>query len=168
MNETLLNLLKTVAPALATAAMGPAGGLVVKAIANKLGVEDTQEAVAEALANDPQAAQKLAELELEQSKVYAADRGDSRNREIQIATSADAPLLNKIVTPILALGTVGSSFLLLAAIMFLPEMNGNRKDIAIYVLGAVNAATVQVLSYYFGASHDHKKDVMPFGAGDKK
>lgn len=168
MNETLLNLLKAAAPALATAAMGPTGGLVVKAIASKLGVENTQEAVAEALANDPQAAQKLAELELEQSKVYAADRSSSRDREIQIATSADAPLLNKIVTPILALGTVGISFALLAAIMFLPDMNGNRKDIAIYVLGAVNAATVQVLSYYFGASHDHKKDVLPASFGDKK
>jgi len=167
MNE-LLGLLKGVAPALATAVAGPLGGAAISAIAGKFGVTDSVEAVAKAIAGDPQAAQKLAELELEYAKLDAEDRENSRDREIQIATSQDAPLLNKIVTPVLALGTVTISFILLAAIMFLPDINGNRKDIAIYVLGAVNAATVQVLSYYFGASHDHKKDVSPSLLGDKK
>jgi hypothetical protein len=167
MND-LINLLKGVAPALATAVAGPLGGAAVSAIASKLGVESSVQAVAQAIAGDPQAAQKLAELELEYAKLDSADRDNSRDREVKIATSQDAPLLNKIVTPVLALGTVAVSFILLAAIMFLPDINGNRKDIAIYVLGAVNAATVQVLSYYFGASHDHKKDVSPSILGDNK
>lgn len=160
MND-LINLLKNIAPALATAVAGPLGGAAVSAIASKFGVADSVEAVAKAIAGDPEAAQKLAALELEYAKLDAADRENSRDREIKISTSQDAPLLNKIVTPVLALGTVAVSFALLAAIMFLPDITGNRKDIAIYVLGAVNAATVQVLSYYFGASHDHKKDVSP-------
>jgi len=167
MND-LINLLKGVAPALATAVAGPLGGAAISAIANKFGVEDSVQAVAQAIAGDPEAAQKLAALELEFAKLDSADRSNSREREVQIATSQDAPLLNKIVTPVLALGTVAVSFILLAAIMFLPDINGNRKDIAIYVLGAVNAATVQVLSYYFGASHDHKKDVSPSILGDNK
>lgn len=167
MND-LINLIKGVAPALATAVAGPLGGAAVSAIASKFGVEDSVEAVAKAIAGDPQAAQKLAEMELEYAKLDSADRSNSRDREVKIATSQDAPLLNKIVTPVLALGTVAVSFALLAAIMFLPDINGNRKDIAIYVLGAVNAATVQVLSYYFGASHDHKKDVTPSLLGDNK
>lgn len=161
MNETLINLLKTAAPALATVAMGPAGGLVVKAIADKLGVESTVDAVSQAISNDPNVALKLAEIDIRQFELEVQDRSNSRDREIQIAMSHEAPLLNKIVTPVLALGTVAVSFGLLAAIMFIPDINGNRKDIAIYVLGAVNAATVQVLSYYFGAAHDHKKDVSP-------
>ena len=167
MND-LINLIKGVAPALATAVAGPLGGAAVSAIASKFGVENSVEAVAKAIAGDPEAAQKLAALELEYAKLDSADRDSSRDREIKIATSQDAPLLNKIVTPVLALGTVAVSFILLAAIMFLPDINGNRKDIAIYVLGAVNAATVQVLSYYFGASHDHKKDVTPSLLGDNK
>ncbi len=167
MNE-LLNILKGVAPALATAVAGPLGGAAVSALASKFGVTDSVEAVAKAIAGDPQAAQKLAELEFEYAKLDAADRGNSRDREAKISTSQDAPLLNKIVTPVLALGTVAVSFALLAAIMFLPDITGNRKDIAVYVLGAVNAATVQVLSYYFGASHDHKKDVSPSILGDRK
>lgn len=167
MND-LINLLKGVAPALATAVAGPLGGAAVSAIANEFGVADSVEAVAKAIAGDPEAAQKLAALDLEYAKLDSADRDSSREREVKIATSQDAPLINKIVTPVLALGTVSVSFILLAAIMFLPDINGNRKDIAIYVLGAVNAATVQVLSYYFGASHDHKKDVSASILGDNK
>lgn len=167
MND-LIDMIKTVAPALATAVAGPLGGAAVSAIANKFGVEDSVQAVAQAIAGDPQAAQKLAELELEYARLDSADRDSSREREVKIAVSQDAPLINKIVTPVLALGTVTVSFMLLAAIMFLPDINGNRKDIAIYVLGAVNAATVQVLSYYFGASHDHKKDMSPSVLGDNK
>ncbi len=167
MNE-LLNLLKSAAPALATVVAGPLGGMAVKAIADKMGVSNTVEAVMQAIQTDPEAAAKLAEIDLKQFELEIHDRENSRNREIQIAISQDAPLLNKIVTPLLALGTVAISFALLAAIMFLPDITGNRKDIAIYVLGAVNAATVQVLSYYFGASHDHKKDISPSIIGDRK
>lgn len=167
MND-IFNLLKGIAPALATAVAGPLGGAAISAIAGKFGVTDSVEAVAKAIAGDPEAAQKLAELELEYAKLDMTDRDSSRDREVKISVSQDAPLLNKIVTPVLALGTVSVSFILLAAIMFLPDINGNRKDIAIYVLGAVNAATVQVLSYYFGASHDHKKDTTPTILGDKK
>lgn len=166
--DKLLGLIRNVAPALATAVAGPLGGAAVAALASKFGVSDSVEAVAKAIAGDPQAAQKLAEIEMEYAKLDAADRDNSRDREVKIATSQDAPLLNKIVTPVLALGTVTLSFMLLAAIMFLPDINGGRKDIAIYVLGAVNAATVQVLSYYFGASHDHKKDMTPSILGDVK
>ena len=68
MND-LLNLLKNVAPTLATAVAGPLGGAAISAIASKLGVGDSVEAVAKAIAGDPQAAQKLAEMELEYYKI---------------------------------------------------------------------------------------------------
>lgn len=167
MND-LLNLLKGVAPALATAVAGPLGGAAVSAIASKFGVEDSVEAVAKAIAGDPQAAQKLAEMELEYAKLDSADRDSSRDREVKIATSQDAPLLNKVVTPVLALGTVGLSFLLFGIIIFMKGLDQAQQNILIYVLGALNAATVQVLSYYFGASHDHKKDLNPSFLGENK
>jgi hypothetical protein len=65
MNDLLSGLLKGVAPALATAVAGPLGGAAVSAIANKLGVRDSVEEVAKAIAGDPAAAAKLQELELE-------------------------------------------------------------------------------------------------------
>lgn len=65
MNDILSGLLKSVAPGLATAVAGPLGGAAVSAIAAKLGVSDSVEAVAKAVAGDPAAAAKLQELELE-------------------------------------------------------------------------------------------------------
>jgi hypothetical protein len=69
MNDILSGLLKNVAPGLATAVMGPMGGAAVSALASKFGVSDSVEAVAKAIAGDPQAAQKLQEVELEFYKI---------------------------------------------------------------------------------------------------
>jgi len=68
MNE-LFGLLKGIAPTLATAVAGPLGGAAVTALASKFGVSDSIDAVAKAIAGDPQAAQKLAEMELEYYKI---------------------------------------------------------------------------------------------------
>lgn len=76
--DELLSLLKGVAPALATAVAGPLGGAAVSAIASKFGVSDSVEAVAKAIADDPQASQKLAELELEYAKALVDDFGKRR------------------------------------------------------------------------------------------
>ena len=65
----LLNLLKGLAPTLATAVAGPLGGAAVTALAAKFGVSDSVEAVAKAIAGDPAAAAKLQELDLEFAKV---------------------------------------------------------------------------------------------------
>lgn len=108
---------------------------------------------------DPQAAAQ-AKLELakqaqdgrlKEIEAQFKDIDSARNREAQIATSDNAPLLNKIVTPILALGTVGLSFALFGVLIF-TEITEASKDILIYVLGAVNSASTMVLAYYFGSS----------------
>ena len=67
MND-LLNLLKGIAPNVATLVAGPLAGKAVSMLAAKFGVSDSVEAVAKAIAGDPQAAQKLAEMELEYYK----------------------------------------------------------------------------------------------------
>ena len=82
MNE-LLSLLKGFAPALATAVAGPLGGAAVSAIAGKFGVADSVEAVAKAIAGDPDAALKLAEIDLKQFELENEDRASAR--EMQIA-----------------------------------------------------------------------------------
>ena len=78
MND-LLNLLKGIAPTLATAVAGPLGGAAVSAIASRLGVSDSVEAVAKAIAGDPAAAQKIAELELEMAKVAMEAQKNEEN-----------------------------------------------------------------------------------------
>jgi hypothetical protein len=87
MND-LFNLLKGIAPTLATAVAGPLGGAAVSAIAGRLGCTDSVEAVAKAIAGDPQAAQKIAELELEMTKV-AADAMKNEDNNVSTRWNAD-------------------------------------------------------------------------------
>jgi hypothetical protein len=82
MNDILAGLLKNVAPMLATVVTGPLGGMAVKAIAEKLGVEDTVEAVTQAIQADPEAAQKLAEIDLKQFEAEVKDRDGARAMQI--------------------------------------------------------------------------------------
>ena len=113
---------------------------------------------------DPQAkaeAQfKLMELaqkgELAELEARVKEMDSARRREIEIAVSANAPMLNKIVTPILALGTVGLSFILFGVLAF-TEVTGTTKDIVIYILGALSSAVTMVLGYYFGSSAGSKE-----------
>lgn len=111
------------------------------------------EAKAKAQATLIEMAQKgqLAELE-----AHVKEMDSARKREIEIATSQFAPVINKIVTPILALGTVSLTFILFLVIIFV-EVNTQSKDILIYVLGALTSAMTMVLGYYFGSSQGSKE-----------
>jgi hypothetical protein len=151
----LADLLKTVAPGLATAVAGPMGGMAVKMIADKLGVEPTEMAVEAHLQAHPEDATKLASIKLEELKAQYAEMDSARNREIQIASSSNVPMLNKLVTPLLALGVVGLSFILFAILIFV-DVKPEAKDILIYILGVLSAAVTQILSYYFGSSQGSK------------
>lgn len=89
------------------------------------------------------------------AEIDAKDRDSARNREIEIATSDKAPYINKVVTPYLALGVVGLSFILFAILIFV-DVKPDAKDILIYILGVLSAAVTQILSYYFGSSQGSK------------
>ena len=152
----LSDLLKSISPTLATMVAGPLGGMAVKAMASKLGVEDSVEAVTKAIQNDPDAALKIKEIDLKEIEAANKDRDSARGREMAIATSEAAPLLNKIVTPVLALGVTVLTFGLFAMLIFV-EVKPEAKDILIYILGALSAALTQILSYYFGSSAGSKE-----------
>lgn len=154
MNE-LLGLLKNTAPAIATALGSPLAGLAVSAIAKQFGVADEVEAVTKAIKADPEAALKLKQLEHDKFKAILEDKANARQREANVVQSENAPLLNKIVTPALALGVTGLSFLLFAVLIFV-EVKPEAKDILIYILGVLSAAVTQILSYYFGSSMGSK------------
>jgi hypothetical protein len=94
--------------------------------------------------------------ELAQLDFQAKEMDSARQREVQIATSEFAPTFNKIVTPLLALGTVALTFMLYAVIIFV-DVDEQSKDILIYVLGALTSAVTMVLGYYFGSSAGSKE-----------
>ncbi len=139
-----------------------------KVVEDKLGVELKPDMSPEDMAKVQIAAmeheEELMRLRLEEDKLDLAelelrlkDVDSARDRETAIATSKDAPLLNKIVTPVLALGIVGLTFILFGVVMFdASPVEASRKDILIYVLGVLSAIATQIVSYYFGSSAGSK------------
>jgi hypothetical protein len=154
--ETLLGLLKGVAPVLATAVAGPAGGAAVGWIASKLGIDDaTVEGVTQALTGNPEMTMKLKELDLEYAKLDAADRDSARQAYATVATSEHATKLDKSVVPILALGTVSLAFMFIAILMF-RDVPVDQQQMVIFALGFITSSAGQVLSFYFGSSQGSK------------
>ncbi len=154
--DALLGILKGVAPVLATAVAGPAGGAAVGWIASKLGIpDDTIEGVTKALTGNPEMAMKLKELDLEYAKLDAQDRDSARQAYAQVATSEYATKLDKVVVPVLALGVVGLAFTLIGVLMFVNTPQ-DQQQIIIFALGFITSAAGQVLSFYFGSSQGSK------------
>jgi hypothetical protein len=153
--DNLLTLLKSVAPALATAVGGPLGGAAVSMIADKLGLDDkTVEGVTQALIADPSKLTKLKEMELEFAKIDAQDRDSARNREIEMAKS-DVHFVTKNITSILAIGILTGS-LIIAMLVFFVDFPDSQENILIFVLGSLFSIATQVVSYYFGSSQGSK------------
>ena len=154
--ETLLGILKGVAPALATAIAGPAGGVAVGWLADKLGIPDsTIEGVTEALQGNPEMTMKLKELDLEYAKLDAQDRDSARKAYATVATSEHATKLDKAVVPVLALGTVALAFGFIAILMF-RDVPVDQQQMVIFALGFITSSAGQVLSFYFGSSQGSK------------
>lgn len=164
MND-LLALLKTAAPALASLAIGPAGGLVVKAIADKMGVADTVEAVTQAIQADPQAAEKLAEIDLKQFQAEAADRDSARQREVNLVAAGGSPIA-QLVMPVLAVGTVALTYLFVGILLF-KVVPTEQQQLIIFALGFMTASAQQVLSYYFGSSKSSQDKTVAMSKGAK-
>lgn len=81
------------------------------------------------------------------------DRASARQREADIAASENAPLINKVITPVLAIGTILLSFILFYIVAFDTSVFTNaNKDIIIYILGVLSAIDTQIIGYYFGSS----------------
>ena len=149
--DDLIGMVKGFAPGIATALGGPLAGMAVTALSKQLGVEDEVASVVKAIGSDPEAEAKIKQLEHDKFKAILADKANAREREMAVVASENAPLINKIVTPALALGVTGLSFILFAVLIFV-EVKPEAKDILIYILGVLSAAVTQILSYYFGSS----------------
>jgi len=138
-------------------------------VEKKLGVEFKPDMSPEDLAKiqiaQMEHEEELLKLRLEEDKLDLAelelrlkDTDSARDREVQISTSDKAPLLNKIVTPVLALSILLLTFVLFGVVMFNDTpVEASRKDILIYILGVLSAIASQIVSYYFGSSAGSKE-----------
>jgi hypothetical protein len=154
--DTLLGILKNVAPVLATAIAGPAGGAAVGWLASKLGIpDDTVEGITAALQGNPEMTLKLKELDLEYAKLEQQDRDSARQAYAAVATSENSTRLDKAVVPILALGTVALAFLFIGILIFI-DVATDQQQMIIFALGFITSSAGQVLSFYFGSSQGSK------------
>lgn len=151
----LADLLKTVAPGLATAVAGPLGGAAVAAIAKKLGVEDTVEAVTSAIKNDPDAALKLREIDLKEFELHNANTDSARNMNAKIQESANASWLAKNTAYTLDIAIVAATIFLawFAFIKGVPEQN---KELVYMALGSLITMCGTVLNFHRGSSQGSK------------
>lgn len=138
MNDVLAGLLKNVAPALAAAVAGPAGGLAVKAIAEKLGVASSVEAVVQTLQQNPEQALKLREIDVRQFEVA---EGNVTSRW-QADMGSDS-WLSKNVRP-LTLVYILTAYLLLAI------LDGNGFKVAESYVELLGQWGMLVMTAYFG------------------
>lgn len=122
----------------------------ITALASKFGVADSVAAVAEAIAGDPEAAQKLRELELDYAKVNAADRADAR--ALQVAALAQEDVFSKRFVYYFAAFWSVCAVAYIGCITFIaiPEANTRFADTILgFLLGTVIAT---ILTYFFGSS----------------
>lgn len=154
MNE-LLKLLGSVAPALATIVAGPLGGAAVSAIASKLGVADTVEAVTKAISADPEAALKLAQIDLDKLKAEYANTADAR--AMQVAALNQSDIFSKRFTMYLTVFWSVAAVAYVGFITFgvIPDNNVRFADTILgFILGTVVST---VLNFWFGSSIGSKE-----------
>ena len=154
MND-LFNLLKGIAPTLATAVAGPLGGAAVTALAAKFGVSDSVEAVAKAIAGDPAAASKLQEIELEYAKLDMANTADARKMNSEIQNSVVASWMSKNIAYVIDIAIVTSTIGLTAMLMTssVPQEN---KELALMAFGSLVTLCGTVVNFHRGSSQGSK------------
>jgi hypothetical protein len=148
--DQLLNLLKGFAPTLATAVAGPLGGAAVSMIAKKFGVEDTVAAVAQAIAGDPKAEEKLRELDLEYAKLHLENVKGAR--DMQTAALAQSDVFSKRFIYYFAAFWSVCAVVYIGFITFatIPEQNVRFADTILgFLLGTIVAT---FMNFFYGTS----------------
>ena len=153
----LKKLLGAVAPTLATAILGPVGGLAVQVLGDALGIsEPTQEKIKEAFQSGQltgeqivavkQAEQafvlKCRELDIDLERVHAGDRDSAR--KMQAETKAKIPGILAILVTLGFFGVLG--WMLVGG---KPQQGG---DALLVMLGALGTAWGAIVQFYFGSS----------------
>ena len=152
--DELLGILKGLAPAVATVVAGPLGGAAVTALASKFGVADDVQAVAKAIAGDPEAATKLAELDLKQFEAEAADRDSARHMQ-EVALQQDDKFAKHFIYWFAWFWSVGS-MVYFFAITF-GQVPASGKDFGNIILGfLLGTAVATIISFFYGSSKSSK------------
>jgi len=95
-------------------------------------------------------------LGISQEKAYLEDTASARDNQSRVQESEEAGFLAKNVHPILALIIIGLTFFLYYWLI-MGSFEEAKKDIIIYILGALTTISTQVVAYFFGSSKGSKE-----------
>jgi hypothetical protein len=151
----LADLLKSVAPGLATLVTGPVAGMAIKAIADKLGVPADEMSITEAIKADPEAALKLREIDVRELEAHNANTDSARKMNASIQESSNASWLAKNVAYVLDSVIVGATLMLTYLLFFkgVPEAN---KELAYSAFGSLITLCGTVVNFHRGSSQGSK------------
>ena len=159
--DAILNLVRTVAPTIASAVGGPLAGMATRTISEALlGKPDgSEQELAEAAAKatpeqllalkqaENDFAIKMRELDIDLERIANEDRNSARNREV--ATKDWTP---RILAGLITVGYFGALFYMLRN--GLPQHGGS--EAMLVMLGTLGTAWGGVVAYYFGSSAGSK------------
>ena len=92
-------------------------------------------------------------LDIKEQTIYLQDTQSARQMQAQVQTSDNAGWLAKNIGPLMAIITTLLTFALFFWVISGNEaLDGGKKDIVLYILGALSAVTTQIFSFYFGSS----------------
>jgi hypothetical protein len=131
------------------------GASAVTALASKFGVSDSVDAVAKAIAGDPKAAEKIAELELEMAKIDAANTADARKMNSEIQNSATASWLAKNIAYVIDTSIIAGA-LTMTFVVFIVGVPEQNKSMAFTALGSLWTLTGTVVNFHRGSSAGSK------------
>jgi hypothetical protein len=159
--DKLLDLVRTVAPSIASAVGGPLAGMATKAISEALlgkpdgSEEELLQAAARATPEQLLALKKaendfavqMRELDIDLERIASEDRDSARNREIKTKD-----LTPKFLAASVTVGYFGVLFYMLTH--GLPTTGGS--EAMLVMLGTLGTAWGGIMAYYFGSSAGSK------------
>lgn len=148
--------LGTVAPALATALGGPLAGMAVGMATKALGIDQSEDALAEAVASgNPEIMVKLKQvnadftvemkrLDVDLEKIASTDRSSARDMATKTTLKPQIILSTLFVIGFIAVlyGVFGGGV----------TVTVPMKDAAMYLLGILSTGIMQIMNFFFGSS----------------
>lgn len=168
--STLVGLLKTVAPGIATAVGGPLGGVAMKFLADKFTGGDTGSVEDFLLASNPETLKelklaeiefdaKMKELDIDLERIAAGDRDSARD-----LAKAKGMLPQVIMSTAYSVGYFVVMYMFMTGKL---QIDPDHKVMFGGLLGILSTAQIQIMNFWFGSSAGSKRktDVMANGSG---
>lgn len=165
MNDVLGGFIRTIAPTVATALLGPLGGVAVAAIGKIIGVSDASVAsVTQAFQDGKITPEQLAEIK----KLELQYQNDEAERQFKyvdlvfkdVGSARDMQIATKSWVPAALTILVTFGFFGILMWMMIDETVKDSPPLLI-MLGQLSAGWAAIIAYWFGSTQSsHNKDVM--------